>query len=92
VSSTADGDRFHFPHMVAQELLREARDPLAGSGTARVRSDPDLGIFYTSDEEDTGTRLGSMAVVMGRGVATLWRFGDDTGDDVDLTQGRRFTG
>lgn len=92
VSSTADGDRFHFPHMVAQELLREARDPVAGSGAARVRSDPDLGIFYTSDEEDTGTLLGSMAVVMGRGVATLWRFGDDTGDDVDLTQGRRFTG
>jgi hypothetical protein len=92
VSSTADGDRFHFPHMVAQELLREARDPVAGSGTARARSDPDLGIFYTSDKEDTGTLLGSMAVVMGRGVATLWRFGDDTGDDVDLTQGRRFAG
>jgi hypothetical protein len=92
VSSTGDGDRFHFPHMVAQELLREARDPVAGSGAARVRSDADLGIFYTSDQEDTGTLLGSMAVVMGRGVATLWRFGDDTGDDVDLTQGRRFTG
>jgi competence protein ComEC len=92
VSSTADGDRFHFPHLVAQELLREARDPVAGSGAARVRSDPDLGIFYTSNEEDTGTRLGSMAVVMGRGVAALWRFADDTGEDVDLTQSRRFTG
>jgi beta-lactamase superfamily II metal-dependent hydrolase len=92
VSSTADGDRFHFPHMVAQELLREARDPVAGSGAARARSDADLGIFYTSDQENTGTRLGSMAVVMGRGVATLWRFGDDTGDDVDLTQARRFAG
>jgi beta-lactamase superfamily II metal-dependent hydrolase len=92
VSSTADGDRFHFPHTVAQELLREARDPLAGSGAARVRSDPDLGIFYTSDEDDTGAVLGSMAVVMGRGVATLWRFGDGIGDDVDLSLGRRFTG
>jgi len=92
VSSTADGDRFHFPHLVAQELLREARDPVAGSGTPRVHSDADLGIFYTSDKEDPGTRLGSMAVVMGRGVATLWRFGDDIDDDLVLGQGRRFTG
>jgi hypothetical protein len=92
VSSTADGDRFHFPHQVAQELLREARDPVAGSGAARVRNDADLGIFYTSDKESTNTRLGSIAVVMGRGIATLWRFGDDTDDDVDLTEGRRFTG
>lgn len=92
VSSTADGDRFHFPHAVAQELLREARDPLAGSGGARTRSDPDLGIFYTSDKEDTGSLLGSMAVVMGQGVASLWRFGDDTGDNVDLTTARRFEG
>jgi hypothetical protein len=92
VSSTADGDRFHFPHQVAQELLREARDPVAGSGAARIRDDADLGIFYTSDQETTGTRLGSIAVVMGRGVATLWRFGDDTDDNIDLTQGRRFTG
>jgi Metallo-beta-lactamase superfamily len=92
VSSTANGSRFHFPHLVAQELLREAQDPVAGSGAARVRSDADLGIFYTSDTEDGGTRLGSMAVVMGRGVATLWRFGDDTDEDVRLNQGRRFTG
>ncbi|RPI23050.1 MAG: hypothetical protein EHM57_04520 [Actinobacteria bacterium] len=95
VSSTADGTRFHFPHTVAQELIREAKDPLAGLGAARVRPDADLGLFYTSDREDTGgagTVLGSMAVVMGRGVATLWRFGDDTDDDVDLSQGRRFTG
>lgn len=92
VSSTADGERFHFPHSVAQELLREARDPLAGSGSERTRSDPDLGIFYTSDRDDAGARLGSMAVVMGRGVATLWRFGDDTDDTVDLSAARRFTG
>ncbi|MGH8945492.1 MAG: ComEC/Rec2 family competence protein [Acidimicrobiia bacterium] len=92
VSSTADGARFHFPHTVAQELIREARDPVAGSGAMRTTSDADLGIFYTSDQEDTGSLLGSMAVVMGRGVATLWRFGDDTDDVVDLMRGRRFSG
>lgn len=33
VSSTADGERYHFPHSVAQEVLREAHEPVAGSGT-----------------------------------------------------------
>ena len=40
--------------------------------------------------EDDGTVLGSIGVVMGRGRATVWRFGDATGQNVDLTQGRRF--
>jgi hypothetical protein len=92
VSSTANGSRFHFPHLVAQELLREAKDPVAGSGATRASSDADLGIFYTSDKEDTGKHLGSIAVVMGQGIATLWRFEDDTDEDVELNQSRRFTG
>lgn len=95
VSSTADGPRFHFPHSVAQELIREARDPVAGSGAARLGADSEIGLFYTSDREDNGgpgTILGSMAVLMGRGIATLWRFGDDTDDDIDLGQARRFSG
>jgi beta-lactamase superfamily II metal-dependent hydrolase len=92
VSSTADGSRFHFPHTVAQELLREALDPVAGSGRERARKDADLGIFYTSDRDDTDTLLGSMAVVMARGVATLWRFGDDADQDVVLATARRFEG
>ncbi|CAN5910300.1 hypothetical protein BH23ACT10_BH23ACT10_27870 [soil metagenome] len=92
VSSTADGDRFHFPHQVAQELLREAVDPVAGSANARQRSDADLGIFYTSDRDSADALLGSIAVVMGRGVARVWRFGDDTDEDVDLAAARRFEG
>jgi hypothetical protein len=94
-SSTSDGPRFHFPHTVAQELIREAKDPVAGSGTARIKGDADLGLFYTADREATGgsgTALGSMAVLMGRGVATLWRFGDEADDVVDLTRARRFSG
>jgi hypothetical protein len=95
VSSTADGPRFHFPHSVAQELIREARDPVAGSGAARLGADSEIGLFYTSDREDSGgpgTILGSMAVLMGRGIATLWRFGDDSDDDIDLGRARRFNG
>jgi hypothetical protein len=92
VSSTADGARFHFPHQVAQELLREALDPVAGSGRSRDNSDADLGIFYTSDRDSTDERLGSIAVVMSRGVAQLWRFGDDTDEQVDFAAARRFDG
>jgi beta-lactamase superfamily II metal-dependent hydrolase len=90
VSSTADGARHHFPHLLAQEALREAKDSVAGSGRERDTKDWELGILYTSDQEDDGTMLGSIAVVMGRGRATVWRFGDDRNDMVDLDQGRRF--
>jgi hypothetical protein len=92
VSSTADGPRFHFPHGVAQELLREALDPVAGSGGAHTLTDADLGIFYTADRDDDGALLGSMAVVMGGGVASLWRFGDEVDEAVDLAAARRFQG
>ncbi len=90
VSSTANGAKHHFPHLLAQEALREAKDSVAGSGVVRTKEDWELGILYTSDAESDGTTLGSMAVVMGRGRAVVWRFGDGTGDDVDLTQGRKF--
>jgi hypothetical protein len=90
VSSTAHGPKHHFPHLLAQEALREAKDSVAGSGVPRDRKDWELGILYTSDSEDNGTPLGTIAVVMGRGRATVWRFGDDTDDDTDLSQGRKF--
>ena len=90
VSSSANGPKYHFPHLLGQEALREARDSVAGSGTDHTKKDWELGLLYTSDAEDNGTALGSIAVVMGRGLATVWRFGDDPGDDVNLTQGRKF--
>jgi hypothetical protein len=49
-----------------------------------------LGVLYTSDTEPSGQLLGSMAVVMGKGAATVWRFGDDTDAIPNLNQGRRF--
>lgn len=90
VSSTADGPKYHFPHLLAQEALREARDSVAGKGLARSKDDWALGILYTSDTEAGGTALGSIATVMGKGLATVWRFGDGEGDDVDLGSGRKF--
>lgn len=90
VSSTADGPKYHFPHLLGQEALREARDAVAGSGSMRNQEDWELGILYTSDVENDSSRLGSVGVVMGRGRATVWRFGDDTNEKVDLTAGRMF--
>jgi hypothetical protein len=90
VSSTADGAKHHFPHMLAQEALREAKDSVAGSGATRNKKDWELGILYTGDSEDNGKPLGTIAVVMGRGRATVWRFGDDTKGDVNLSDGRKF--
>jgi hypothetical protein len=90
VSSTADGPKHHFPHLLAQEALREAKDSVAGSGADRVLDDWQLGILYTADREKNGKLLGSIAVVMGRGRATVWRFGDNTQQDIDLAKGRRF--
>lgn len=90
VSSTADGAKYHFPHLLGQETLREAREAVAGSGSARTRDDWELGILYTSDVEDDSTRLGTIGVVMGRGRATVWRFGDDSHEKADLNAGRMF--
>jgi len=90
VSSSADGPKYHFPHLLAQEALREAKDSVAGSGAERTREDWELGVLYTSDAEDTGTALGTIAAVMGRGLATVWRFGDDPDANVDLGRGRKF--
>lgn len=90
VSSTGDGPKHHFPHGLAQEALREAKDQIAGDGRQRTLEDWELGVLYTSDTEPSGQLLGSMAVVMGKGAATVWRFGDDTDAIPNLNQGRRF--
>lgn len=92
VSSAGGGGKYNFPHTVAQEVVREALEAIA-SDQAPVRStDWELGVFYTSDIEDGSGALGSMAVVMGRGKASVWRFGDDTGGSIDFAQARRWTG
>ena len=92
VSSTADGPKHHFPHHIAQEMLREESEQIAGSGGGRQSDDWELGILYTSDSEDDRTVLGSMALVMAARRATVWRFGDGFGQNVSFANGRLFTG
>jgi beta-lactamase superfamily II metal-dependent hydrolase len=95
VSCAPGSPRYHFPHDLAQEILREARDPQAGSGAARTKGDWQLGIFYTADV-DTGERLlGSVVTLVEHGRnPQVWRLGDaptDTLDRTHLTKARRFS-
>jgi len=55
IVSCSDASTHGFPHEVSIDLLREARQPLAGSPFPGARKpDPSLGIYYTSDELGSG--------------------------------------
>jgi len=91
VSSAGGGGKYHFPHTVAQESVREALEARASTGTPRS-PDVDLGIHYTSAEDSAGQPLGTIAVVIspsGR-KRHLWRFGDGPRERVDLGGARLF--
>ncbi len=93
ISCAAGGGRYHFPHTVAQESVREALEAIATTG-ATHRPDHELGIHYTGSTDSAGTPLGSVAVVIsanGR-KRNLWRFGDRPDERLDLAAGRLYTG
>src|SRR5215207_440011 len=88
VSSVAGGGKYNFPHTVSQNALREALQATS-SGKVKRKPDHELGIHYTSAHDDTGKPLGTIGVVMPpKGKPTVWRFGDQLRDPVDLTAGR----
>jgi hypothetical protein len=90
VSSVAGAGKYNFPHVVSQELIREALDPVAKSGAAH-KKDWELGIFYTSDLDDGDKALGSIALVMTTTTIRMWRFGDDTSSRIRFSDARRMT-
>jgi hypothetical protein len=91
LSSCVAGEGQHsFPHDVSQEIIREALNPVADSG-GEHKKDWELGIFYTSDQDDNGQDLGSMALVLSARDITLWRFGDDRAGRIKFGDGRRMT-
>lgn len=91
VSCDRDAPSYRFPHDLAQEILREARQPTAVSGAQRS-ADHELGIHYTSDvytdASGTDQPLGSIALVMGPGrrERALWRLCDTVKDRVDVSK------
>lgn len=96
VSCASDSTRYHFPHDLAQEIMREARNPVAGSGAARSRQDWELRIFYTGDQDSAGQPLGTVVTVVEVGRhPQVWRLKDVPSSALrtaDLTSARRFTG
>jgi beta-lactamase superfamily II metal-dependent hydrolase len=94
VSSVGGAGRYNFPHHLAVEAIREGIEPTT-SGQARS-ADYDLNILFTSDRRGPRIRepLGSIALIVpprrGREL-TVWRFGDEPGDDIDLTRALRFS-
>lgn len=90
VSSVGKGGSYGFPHSVAQDVIREALQPLAGARTPTTRKDDaDLKFFYTADTDENGP-LGTIATVLGKAKTTIWRFSDAVNDRIDLTKARRW--
>jgi len=91
VSSVAGGGKYNFPHAVSQDAVREALQATS-SGKVRRKADHELGIHYTSAHDDSGKPLGTIGVVMSpTGKRTVWRFGDQPRQAVDLGAARRWT-
>jgi hypothetical protein len=92
ISSVPGGGEYNFPHILAQEAVREALDPVSSTGRAH-KEDWELGIHYTGARDDAGAPLGTIALVIPpTGKLTMWRFGDLPSKDVDLTKARRYKG
>jgi hypothetical protein len=92
VSSVGGGGKYNFPHLVAQESIREGLQATTGKGAAR-KPDHELGIHYTAALDTDGAALGSIGMVLsptGR-KRHLWRFGDTSAQDIDLAKARLFT-
>jgi hypothetical protein len=90
VSSVAGGGKYGFPHLLAMEAAREARQATTTKGTAR-KPDQELGIHVTGSKLDSGKPAGSIAVVIskvsGRALR-LFRFGDTPSGAIDLAAAR----
>ena len=94
ISATAGSGRYHFPHLLAMEAAREARQATTDSGAAR-RSDEELGIHLTGAVLDGGGPVGSIAVVVPRaprGALRMFRLMDPPAGRIDLTQAREVAG
>jgi hypothetical protein len=92
ISSSGGVGSYGFPHLLAVEAIREARQPTTRRG-GRRKPDIDLGIHYTAavDTQDRPRPLGSIAVMVPAergGQLRLWRFGDRPGDRIRLENAR----
>jgi hypothetical protein len=91
ISSVAGGGEYNFPHVLAQEAVREALEPVSSTG-ALHKPDWKLGIHYTGAVDDQDVTLGTIALVIPpTGKITMWRFGDLARDEIDFARARRYS-
>lgn len=90
VSSVAGGGKYGFPHLLAMEAAREARQATTTKGTPR-KTDQELGIHVTGSKLGAGNPAGSIAVLVSRLAGRplrLYRFGDAPSGAIDLVAAR----
>ena len=90
ISSVAGGGKYGFPHQLAMEAAREARQATTTKRLARL-PDQQLGIHVTGCTLDSGAPAGSIAAVISRVSSRpirLFRLGDAPGAPVDLAVAR----
>jgi hypothetical protein len=89
VSCGRELGKYNFPHLVAQEVMREAREAIA-SAPAKARSaDHVLGIHYTGSNLDSGGPAGSVGVIVSPGGRRkLYRFCETADQSLSLTAAR----
>ena len=92
ISSVGGGGEYNFPHILAQEAVREALDPVSSTGELH-KDDWKLGIHYTGGRDTDDQPLGTIAMIIPpKGAITMWRFGDLPNKDVDFAKARRYKG
>jgi hypothetical protein len=90
VSCGRELGKYNFPHLVAQEIMREAREAIAASPTKPRSDDHKLGIHYTGSNLDSGKPAGSVGVILSPGGGRkLYRFCDADDAQLSLTAARR---
>ncbi len=89
VSSVGGGGEYNFPHDVAQDMVREGIEALAGKPTGKRSADHELGIHYTCEKSDAGEALGTIALIFTpTGRRRMWRFMDRAAERISLARGR----
>lgn len=86
------GGRYNFPHRVAVEAIREARDPVATKPGSKHPRDDELGIHSTGDLDQAGAALGSIGIVIGpkRDKWHVWRFRDEPDKPINPLDATRY--
>lgn len=90
VSSVAGGGKYGFPHLLAMEAAREARQATASRPGVRL-SDNQLGIHVTGSMLDSDKPCGSLALVVPRAPSApmrLFRLMDSPRTHIDLAEAR----